>query len=112
MKVIPKLQDGKKLKFAQYTPKTEVDSYGIPNKIANTPSIIELQIFEDEQIHLPFHIECIPSNKYKIIVKKFNDNKIISEYEVSSNYNSRFNDLLKDCGIIIKNGKWKYVNKL
>ena len=82
-----------------------------PNKITNIPSIIELLIFEDEQVHLPFHVECTPFNEYKIIVKKFNNNKVVSEHEVSPNYNNRFNDLLKDQGIMVKDGKWKYINK-
>lgn len=82
----------------------------LPNIITDTPSTIELLIFEDEKIHLPFHIQCTPSKEYNIIVKRYKNNIIISEYKVLSSYSTDLNKLLKSQGICTKNGKWIITN--
>lgn len=82
----------------------------LPNIITDTPSTIELLIFEDEKIHLPFHIQCTPSKGYKIIVKRYKNNVIISKREISNSYRTDLKKLLKSQGIRIKNGKWIVTN--
>lgn len=81
----------------------------IPDIITNKPSTIELLIFEDEEIHLPFHIQCIPSENYSITVKRFKNNKQVKQYNVSNYYINNFNELLKNEGIVIQNNKWKII---
>lgn len=81
----------------------------IPDIITNKPSTIELLIFEDEEIHLPFYIQCIPSENYSIIVKRFKNNKQVKQYNVSNYYINNFNELLKNEGIVIQNNKWKII---
>lgn len=83
-----------------------IETGEFPNKITNTPSTIELLIFEDEQIHLPFHVQCTPAKKYSIIVKRYRDNKEIQQYIVSNKYVNKLHDLLYDQGVRVINGKW------
>ena len=75
-----------------------------PEILANEPSLIKLLIFEDEKIHLPFHIECTPSDYYKIIVQRFRNLKLIDEYEVD--YKDRLSELLKSEGIVFKDNRY------
>lgn len=73
--------------------------------ITNEPSYIELQLFLDDPIHLPFHLITHPADKTVIIVKRFYKDKV-NQYEVDNKYQYHFSDLLKSQGITIKDNKY------
>lgn len=73
--------------------------------ITDTPSIIELSIYEDEKIHLPFNINCTPSKNYSLVVKRYKNNILSSEHKESKVENN-LEKLLESQGIYTINNKW------
>lgn len=73
--------------------------------ITDTPSVIELSIYEDEKIHLPFNIKCIPSENYSLVVKRYKNNILSSEHKEFKVEND-LEKLLESQGVRMINNKW------
>lgn len=79
---------------------------GLPQTLVNAPSDIFLYIFLDEKIHLPFHVESIPSKTYNITIRRVKGSSVIEEHPADLYYLHHLDELLESVGVMVENGKW------
>ncbi len=77
--------------------------------ITDISSTIELSIYEDEKIHLPFNIQCTPSKDYSLIVKRYKNNILNSEQN-NLKVENDLEKLLKSQGVCLVNNRWVVFN--
>ena len=79
---------------------------GLPQTLVNAPSDIFLYILLDEKIHLPFHVESIPSKTYNITIRRVKGSSVIEEHPADLYYLHHLDELLESVGVMVENGKW------
>ncbi len=82
---------------------------GLPQTLVSAPSDIFLYIFLDEKIHLPFHVESIPSKTYNITIRRVKGSSVIEEHPADLYYLHHLDELLESEGVMVENGKWTVI---